>query len=490
LEKNDVDYRRWSSLCSAAAAVLVLAQPAVAQEQASSPEPPGATAEASSPEDSDDSSGRGVEEIVVTALRRSESAQEVPASIFAISSESLGEQGIAEMRDLSKVVPNLVWGEHFGTTVVTLRGTGSNVNSGVTEPTVALYIDGVFLPRSTMATLRAVDLERVEVLRGPQGTLYGRNATGGAINFISAAPSDEFEGRVELSAGSRDAWGVNAYVSGPITDGVYFRLSGGREEQDGYLKVLNTGQRLNGTAASFGRLAFRLEPTEAVSVDLSVRYERNTAAVAYQQLFTPNPIATPADFTTRPNRMLADYPFDGEKELLVAAGTVEWSISDTLTLKSTSAWVDHESHDAVDNDSSLVPFFFTDDFDRPSESFSQDISLTGSGDRLDWILGVYYFRENAELHLPIVFGGALGVPAGAEIDLTVFSKIRNFAIYGDATYSLLDNLRLNLGLRYNHESNRFTSSLGPAVRGADASELWAQIGQIPAQGRAAVRLDP
>ncbi|HKQ85127.1 MAG TPA: Plug domain-containing protein, partial [Steroidobacteraceae bacterium] len=109
-----------------------------------------------------------LEEVVVTALKRGENLQDTAASISAVSGEALMDRGLVNLADLSKAVPNLNWGEHFGTTMITIRGVGSTVDSGITEPTVAMYVDGVFIPRSTMSTLRAVDLQRVEVLRGPQ----------------------------------------------------------------------------------------------------------------------------------------------------------------------------------------------------------------------------------------------------------------------------------------------------------------------------------
>jgi len=390
-----------------------------------------------------------VGEVVVTALKREAALQDIPASISAMSGEAMARQGIENVQDLSKFVPNLVWGEHFGTSLVTIRGVGSSVNSGVTEPTIAMYVDGVYLPRSDMAMLRAVDLDRVEVLRGPQGTLYGRNATGGAINFVSAAPSATFEGKVELMGGARDEYGASGYVGGPIAPGILVRLSGGREKQDGYVKVLNTGQRLAGVNATYGRIAIRLEPQADLTVDLSARYDRNTAPVAFQQLFEPSPIAPPGGFTAEPDKIIADYPFSSKKETLILAGVVNWKISDEISFRSVTGYIDHKGHDQVDDDSTIIPALATDDFRRTSESWSQEFNLIGDHGDVSWILGAYYFRENYHLNLPVILPGTGTINNGAG------ANIENAALYGDVTYSFTDKLRLNVGLRYNHEDNDY-----------------------------------
>ncbi|QSB44488.1 TonB-dependent receptor [Tsuneonella flava] len=402
-------------------------------------------------------------EIVVTALKRSESAQRIPASISAVSGEALEQQGILDVRDIAKIIPNLNWGEHLGTTLITIRGVGSNVESGVTEPTVAMYVDGTFLPRSTMATLRAIDLDRVEVLRGPQGTLYGRNATGGAINFISAKPTRTLSGRVELSAGGRNERGISGFVSGPITDGVYFRLSGGREKQDGFIKVLNTGQTIGGVDANYFRAAARLEPLPNLTIDLSYRFDRNTAPVAIQQLIDPSPLAPPSGQTTEPNRIVADGPFRGYSRTSIASGTINWEASDHLTIRSITSHVSHLSDLDLDGDATSTPFYDVINFNRPSKSFSQELSLVGESGRLSFILGGFYFHEDAQATLPLVFGAVGGpassLPAGAVLSQGVVSETSNLAAFVDATYKITDAFRLNLGLRYNHENNDYTQRL-------------------------------
>lgn len=415
----------------------------------------------------DEISGDG--DIVVTALKRSQSLQDVPASISAVSGDDLAAKGVSDIRDLSKVVPNLNWGEHFGTTLITIRGAGSNVDSGATEPTVALYVDGIYLPRSDMATFRAVDLERVEVLRGPQGTLYGRNAAGGAVNFVSQAPTEEFSGKIELSTGSRDAWGISGYLSGSIAPSISVRLSGGREKQDGYVTVLNTGKKINGVNTAYGRLAVVIEPDGSdIRNETAVRYERNTAAVAYQQPI--GPLVFPAStYTTVPNKMLSDYDHSGRRETFIASNQLTWEASDSLTIKSLTGYIDHNSHARVDADGSLVDFQYVDDFARTSKSFSQELNFVGNTGSFDWIVGLFYFHEKYRGNLPVSLGSALapsqGLPTGATINLGQTANINNLAAFADVNFHLSDAVSLNLGLRFNHEDNKYSEvfSLTPIV---------------------------
>lgn len=408
-------------------------------------------------------------EIVVTALKRSQSLQDVPASISAISGDDLAAQGLSDLRDIAKVIPNLNWGEHFGTTLITIRGAGSNVDSGATEPTVALYVDGIYLPRSDMATFRAVDLERVEVLRGPQGTLYGRNATGGAVNFISQQPTEELSGKIEVSTGSRDAIGVNGYISGSIAPGIAVRISGGREKQDGYVRVLNTGQQLNGVDTIYGRFALAIEPVGSdIRNETSIRYERNKSAVAYQQAIGPL-VFPAATFIAEPNKILADGPFGGRRETFIASNLLSWEASDDLTIKSLTGYIDHNSHAAVDADGSLVRFQDVFDFVRTSKSISQEFNLVGTSGKLDWIVGLYYFHEKYYGNLPVTLQADLaplqGLPVGATINLGQRANINNYAAFLDLNYRFNDVVSVNLGMRYNHQNNKYREiySLDPIV---------------------------
>lgn len=413
------------------------------------------------------------EEIVVTAMKRSENLQDIPAAVSAISGEALQARGLVDVQTLTQAVPSVNFGQHAGTTLISIRGVGSTVDSGVTEPTVATYIDGVFMPRATMGFLRAVDLDRVEVLRGPQGTLYGRNATGGAINFISAAPTRTLSAGVNLSAGSRQMFGASGFVSGPLSETVLVRLSGGHEEDGGFVKLLPNKGRIGNTNVDYVRGAIRFEPSSTFSLDLSARYEQLDGANAFQQLLTPS--ALPVPQSTIPNEIYGDAPYATHVKTFVVAGTMNWAISDTVSLKSVTSYVDHKSSVDFDADATDVPGLYVTDFSRPSKSFGQELNLVGDSGPLKWILGAYYFDEKAGNALPLGIGAAFapgfGVPADTYLTQGVKTKTKSFALFGDATYSLTDALRLNLGLRYNHEDKDFRQDLFLALPGGTVAPI-------------------
>ncbi|MET0988190.1 MAG: TonB-dependent receptor, partial [Steroidobacteraceae bacterium] len=253
-----------------------------------------------------------------------------------------------------------------------------------------------------------------------------------------------------------------------LSENVGFRLSGGHEEQDGYVKVRPSGRELGGTDVDYVRGALRIEPTEALSLDLAVRHEESSSPNAWQQLLTPTVFPTPGQ-TTKPNRIIADQPYDQESHTTVASVTANWDITQGLTLRSISSYVDHDSAVDVDADTTDLDGFNALDFRRPSESYGQEFNLLGETGKLKWILGAYYFHEDATIRLPVrlgsVFAPAFGVPVDTELTESVKSDTDTYAAFADLTYSLTERLRLNLGLRYNHETKDFEQLSGLAIPG-------------------------
>jgi iron complex outermembrane receptor protein len=414
--------------------------------------------------------GVSVSEVIVTATKRGENVQDIPAAVSSLSGEQLSERGVTNVEQLSHVVPNLNFGLHAGATFVTIRGVGSTINSGVTETTVASYVDGLYLPRATMGSLQQVDLERVEVLRGPQGTLYGRNATGGAVNFISRAPTREFSGEANLLAGSRDNYGVSAFVSGPMTESVLFRLSGGYNEHDSYLKVI-PGDHSTNVSAAYVRGAVRLEPTENLSIDLSVKYERDKGADTYQQAFTLPTVPLPPGtlVTIEPNRTAADFPFSQDLKTLILNGTVSYRLSDAISIRSVTGYIDHKATTSFDGDNTSFALQAALDFERPSEAFSQELVAYGEAGPLQWLVGAFLYREDFTNNLPVLLpsGQPGALPPGSVINLNLAKeKTKSYAFFTDLTWSVTDRFRINGGLRYNAEKKNFLFDFFIFVPGA------------------------
>lgn len=443
--------------------------------------------------------------IIVTATKRATDIQDVPASITSISGDDLAERGLNDIEGLATQVPNLSYGRYLNSTFVTIRGIGTTVDSGVAEPSVALYVDGVFLPRSTMATLRQVDLERAEVLRGPQGTLYGRNATGGAVNFVSRDPSSTFEGGINATVESRNGYRLNGYVLGPLGDSVSVRVSGGFEKQDGYVDVVNTGDRYGGTDLYHGRLAFRFELSDSATLDFSVQHEQNeddfvwlglgTAPVGvlgFYQAFAPP--GTPApNFTTEPNKIYADTANQGLLKTTIASARLNWELSDSVSLRSTTGYIDHTSATTQDSDGTDVLFVDLVDTQVTSESFSQEIDLFGETGPVSWLVGGYYFDEKHNLLGGLAFDTlALTLGSGVPFDpalLPLFGmpttfqfanleeNTQSYAVFADVTIDLTDNFRILAGARMNWEDKDYLFFGAPSPAGSlDTSDFLPKVG--------------
>jgi iron complex outermembrane receptor protein len=214
--------------------------------------------------------GASLEEIVVTAERREASLQQTPISVAAFSAEQMELRGVETLEDIATLTPNLDIKGSRGTGNVnpTYQVRGLSGGGALGERSVAMYIDGVFMPRTTGPFMNVLDIERIEVLRGPQGTLFGRNSTGGAIRVFTHRPGPEREGYVRLSAGNFDRADLSAMVNVPLSDSVFFRAQGGSLSQDGYVR--RGSQLLGSSEDTVGRLQLALEPSDDLRVTFSL----------------------------------------------------------------------------------------------------------------------------------------------------------------------------------------------------------------------------
>ncbi len=243
----------------------------------------------------DSGAGAQVQEIVVTANKRQESANSVPMSITAASGEVLERQGIKQPRDLVKITPSFTYTDSYvGSPIYTLRGVGFSDISLGGRPTVSIYVDEAPLPFTIETRGASLDLERVEVLKGPQGTLFGQNATGGAINYVAAKPTKTFEAGAHASYGNFNAFEVGGFIRGPITDTLRFRLAAEHTGNDGWQKSYTTG-RTNGVGDfTNARLLLEWTPTDRLRVQLNVNGNADRGDVQAAQLIQTFPDVPPA----------------------------------------------------------------------------------------------------------------------------------------------------------------------------------------------------
>lgn len=465
-------------ISSAALAIVTTAFPAAAQDDTHASE--------------DDF---GVSEIVVTAQRREQNLQDVPVAVTAFSGETIAELGITSSADIAEIVPNVEIGLPAGDgnqPLIYIRGVGlSDTNSNNAGPN-GVYVDEVYVSSPGAQTFQLFDLERVEVLKGPQGTLYGRNATGGAINFITARPSYDFQAQGSLSYGSFDTINTEAAIGGPISENVRFRLSGTSAQSEGYVRNLVTGERENGSdsVALRGQLALDItNDFEALfgvhggQVDVRAPQYRSLGLLDPDTGFT-TPCAAEAIAANQCGNVFGYVSpqgfYDGEYNQSAPLEVENWGASARLnwdlggvTLTSISAYDDNDKTHREDSDASPSSILHI-DYGVQSESFTQELRLSNSGSSVAWVAGVYYLHEDLnqdqtadlfrDLRALTPSGGADTTGATTGGAPVLFLRTLNqqtteaSAIFGQADFDLTDTLRATIGGRYNFERKHFTAA--------------------------------
>jgi iron complex outermembrane receptor protein len=454
--------RCWPMLACLAGA-LAGAAPAVADESAAV-------------EKNDAQPWPAIEEIVVTARKREESLQTVPLSVAAVSGEELERRSVDSLGDLSQFTPNFTFSQtpNGGSAagVAFIRGVGQLDAHSAYDPAVGIYIDGVYFGRMYGNNFDMLDVERVEVLRGPQGTLFGKNTSGGAISVVTRAPdlaADDMSGRVQLTGGSRDRLNALASVNIPlIADRLAVQIAGSRQKQDGYGKRLD-GQEMANTDREAARVQLLFRPVEKFSALLAADWMQFDEANASYKLLDTNPLAGPVaaynanvdpDYDDRWVSQ-KDYFFNGAGPNS-ARGDV-WGSSLTLTwdaafatFKSISAYRASDIHSDVDPDG--APIVIINKFEHAEQDqLSQELQASGSWGRLEWVGGVYYFREKIDSLdsfnlLPALFG------VTRDFSRVIPVENRSHAAYGQGTYRVTDRARVTAGLRYTRDEKRIQAS--------------------------------
>jgi iron complex outermembrane receptor protein len=330
--------------------------------------------------------GDALEEVIVTARKVEESLQDVPMSVQVLSADFLDEADVSRFYELQFNIPGLVVNSlGLNGAGFALRGVGDQGGSSLS---IATHLDGVYLGRSNLALVRMFDLERIEVLKGPQGTLYGRNATGGSINFITRAPQDEFGAEIETAYGSYDTIRAQGHVNVPFENSA-FRLSFIGSEGDGYIQN-SIDNRAFGESDFWGvRAALRVNVTGKLLVDLVAQYVRDDGASGELWLPPPQFLLDPDDIrlttVTLPNPYLISE--SGNASL-----NVEYDLGFAM-LHSITGYANNEVRD-LDDCAGLPVFKGCVRSGDPVEyeQWSQEIQLVSESGRLGWLVGAYWFN--------------------------------------------------------------------------------------------------
>lgn len=466
-----------------------------------------------------DSGFTGLENIIVTAQKRAEGLQDTPIAISAVSAAALEARGVQNISNLQDFTPNLVFdstapisGVSSGA-VVFIRGVGQTDFSLTTDPGVGTYVDGVYMSRSVGGVLDVLDLERVEVLRGPQGTLFGRNTIGGAISLISKRPSEEFGVRGELVYGNRDRIDVFAALDAPVGDSVRTKLVASLRKQDGFVIGQADDRDLGDTdryslrgvvevdvadnfmatvSADYTRIdeqnaasklvgisvqppiAFNDDgtPVSLTTTRTDIRFDRDTGGVVFENVTVPAgapSLAFLQNFADVP--VLGDTPFDerfitSDLDSTFATGPNGtqldiWGVSLVLDwdlgwsqVKSTTAYRKTTGAFARDADGAPIDFATTNNFDYGQDQFSQELQITGTAvdDRLKYAAGVYYFDESGNDELIVTLPDAFGT-----VSNFTFVNNQSIAAYAQGTYAITSALSLTAGGRWTEDKKEYTA---------------------------------
>ena len=395
-----------------------------------------------------------LEEILVTATRRSESVQDVPISIAVVGADDIAGSGSNNLKDLASLVPNFVFGQgnNEGTSDISIRGIYSYVPPGQVgfDQGASVYLDGVYMGKQFAANAELGTTERVEVLRGPQGTLWGKNTISGAINIITRKPGDELEGSVSVEAGNRNLVHARGTVNLPLVeDRLALRASVGIREQDGYLtSTFLDDDDVGSVEQTSGRVQLRFTPGDRTTVDLNSDFFSADNVDYLFEYINDHPGSDGRKFTKT-----NDFPDTTERELRGTSLTVEHLFGNGYAFTSISGWRDDEL--AFDADIEGSPRdVFTGTFISTTKQFTQELRIASPTDRaLDFVAGLYYFDQEARSIDVLMPGRDFPFPpaAGSAFqDQTV--EADSMAAFVHANFHVSDALTLFAGVRYTDET--------------------------------------
>jgi iron complex outermembrane recepter protein len=488
-------------------ALAVALAPNVAHAQAATPE-----------------ADTGIAEIVVTAQRREQNLQDVPISVSAFGAKQIAEKGLTDVSRLEGLVPGFTFGRSGVDARPAIRGVRTESVDVNADTTIGFFIDGIYQSRSSQATLGFVDLERVEVQRGPQGTLYGRNTFGGNVSIVTAQPSfDGYKGGVNITVGENSQFRLTGFVNAALSDTVALRLAGGYETSNGWVKNVNpTGGNLFDDDNRYVRATLALKPADGLTatfkLDYSTRGGAGGSAFGYKlvgsyfyvptnaQLFNATPVilntrggnrdgiidapltidaGVPLFAAGDPYRIDNDYAAALQLENTAGTANIAYDLG-PVTIKSITGFSDFSTTRTQDTDFSGnqigVDYQFT-----AAKTFSQEIQLLSSGSGpLEYVVGAYYFKDKLRSafineQFPQIIRNVtpnITRPAAGGFYSQNRAETRSVAVYAQASYAIMERLKITGGIRWTRDSKDFQFANAAAILPAGTAITLA-TGPIP-----------
>ncbi len=421
---------------------------------------------------------RFLDEVVVTAERRSQNLQEVPISVTVFNSNDIKDGRITNMSDLAKETPNLKMSTfNIGEPQIYLRGIGNTNDSVASDPAVAVFLDDVYIGRPGATTFDLYDLDRIEVLRGPQGTLYGKNATGGAIGIYTKRPSEDFEIKAGATVGSDNLQVLRFYVNGAISDTVNGKFTATSRERDGYSQNIVTGLDLDDESNLSARGQILIDAREDVEVLLGFDYtdeDPNGNCRTLGKLdVSPQPfggafIPTLVAISNPPRTCTHSIIDESEKTIFGLLARIDWDTGGG-TLSSITGYRESDLRwrQMLGGQDSPPNLLSVDDgADEEADQISQEFRFASDGgDNFNWVAGLYFMEENANRREQFItnFTFPAFVPFSGTVDFLQDNKTTSYAAFGQATWNVSDVFAITVGGRWTEDEKSITQSANDLI---------------------------
>lgn len=439
---------RVASLAFATTAITMTGWASAAAARATPPSAADTASHATAIPDAPGQPSAGIQDIIVTASKTGETAiQRTAIAISAFTSEGLQQSRITNVKDLTSYVPNLSINQATTYAEIYIRGIGSTNVYGGSDPSVTVQVDGVYLGRPYAQFAEFLDVSRVEVLRGPQGTLYGRNAAGGTINIVSKTPSNHWQGEELLAVGNYGLFQGQTYLSGPLAPRLQFSVAGSYDRHSPYIRnIVSSGNDIFNANRYGLRGQLRWEAAESIDATTRVDFSRSRENTeAFSKLLAPfDPITDSilGDYT----KVALDRPNHDDVRTWGIAEDIHVKLGHDLDLRSITAYRNSRNRVAVDSDATDLAITAV-DVAEDQHQFSSELNLTGHYHRLSFVTGLYYFKEHVATNLGISI-----FPIGLKIGLQPVNTATSYAGFAQGTFKLTDALSITAGARYSRET--------------------------------------